>query len=109
MKKIDSGKKLLALVKEYLAASRDSAAKRPHFPNVAGFCDYAGISVEDFTEMGRRYPIEYASARASFEDAALNSGTTAAIIGMYIKQNGFWHAPRDNSFECEHDAYADGI
>ena len=107
--KINSGKKLLANIKAYIDECKNADTKRPVFANVAGFCRFAGISVGEFLGLKRRFPAEFESAGAYFEDAALNSNATATLVGMYLRQYGFWGAPIEDDVVCDHDMIADGI
>ncbi len=108
-----SGKGLLGMIERYLEECRERGEpKKPIFANVAGFCRYAGMSVKQFLAMKTRFPTEFAAAGAYFEDAALNSGATATLVGMYLRQYGFWGSERDDSreeIECEHDLWSDGV
>jgi len=109
MAKITSGKRLISMVDEYIALCVQKESKKPPFANIAGFARFAGISVDTFVSLGKRFPTEYGIALAAFEDAALNSGTTASLVGMYLKQYGMWMPPADEEFICDHDIYEDGI
>ena len=107
--RINSGKRLLAFVNEYVELCKARDSKKPWFANIAGFCAFAGISVDEFTKLQKRFPDDYSTALAAFEDAALNSGATASLIGMYLKQYGMWLPPSDEDFVCDHDMFGDGI
>ena len=109
MAHIATGKKLIAKIISYVDECKNSDAKKPIFANVAGFCRFAGISVSEFLSFKRKFPREFESAGAYFEDAALNSGATATLVGMYLRQYGFWGAPIEDEVICEHDMIADGI
>ncbi len=104
-----SGKQLLNKIKAYIDECKNSDGKKPIFANVAGFCRFAGISVGDFIASKKKFPTEYENAGAYFEDAALNSGATATLVGMYLRQYGFWGAPPEEEIICDHDIYEDGI
>ncbi len=106
---INSGKNLIAKIKTYIDECKSSDSKKPIFANVAGFCRFAGISVAEFIGLKRKFPTEFESAGAYFEDAALNSGATASLVGMYLRQYGFWGAPVEDEIVCDHDMIADGI
>ena len=106
---ITSGKKLISKIRSYIDECKNSDAKKPIFANVAGFCRFAGISVAEFITFRRKYPTEFESAGAYFEDAALNSGATASLVGMYLRQYGFWGSPIEDEVVCDHDMIADGI
>lgn len=109
MAKITSGKRLLCLVNEYVEMCKCHESKKSWFANIAGFCSFAGISVADFFNLRKLYITEFNAALAAFEDAALNSGATASLIGMYLKQYGMWLPPADEDFVCDHDIFGDGI
>lgn len=109
MPKITSGKKLISMIRAYIDECRSADSKKPVFANVAGFCRYAGISVGEFLSLKKSYPEEFEGAGAFFEDAALNSGATASLIGMYLREYGFWSAGTEDEVVCDHDMMADGI
>ncbi len=104
-----SKRNLITMIREYIDECRLSDTKKPIFANVAGFCRFAGISVSEFLTFKRKFPAEFENAGAYFEDAALNSGATASLVGLYLREYGFWGAPSEEDVECEHDGYADGI
>ena len=110
MMKISSGKKLLLAIEEYVEDCRvRSESKKTVFANVAGFCRFAGISVPQFLALRKRFSSEFEVAGAYFEDAALNSGATATLVGMYLRQYGFWGQAVESEVSCDHDLYSDGI
>lgn len=109
MAPINSGKKLLSKIKSYIDECKAADSKKPIFANVAGFCRFAGISVSEFLNMKEHFPIEFEAAGAYFEDAALNSAATATLVGMYLRQYGFWGTPVEEEISCDHDMEADGI
>ncbi len=109
MPKITSGKKLLSQIKAYIEECKNSDSKKPVFSNVAGFCRFAGISVPEFLSFKKRFPAEFENAGAYFEDAALNSSATATLVGMYLRQYGFWSGTAEEDVTCDHDMDADGI
>ena len=109
MIKLSSGRRLLSGLRAYIDECRGADSKKPVFANVAGFCRFAGISVAEFLAMRRRFPVEFESAGAYFEDAALNSGATASLVGMYLREYGFWGRTSEEELECDHDSYGDGI
>ncbi|MDD7300915.1 MAG: hypothetical protein PUG87_03090, partial [Eubacteriales bacterium] len=76
-----SGKQLIDAVRSYTdsCAEKNEELKKPIFPNVAGFCRSVGISVSAFRSLARRFPDDYLTALAFFEDAAINSGATASL------------------------------
>lgn len=109
--KFTSGKRLLSAINSYIEDCRErSDPKKPIFANVAGFCRYAGIPVSQFLGLKRKFPSDFEVAGAYFEDAALNSGATASLVSLYLKQYGFWGDQSDESaVECEHDIFSDGV
>jgi hypothetical protein len=109
MIRLNSGRRLLTKLREYIDECRDADTKKPIFANVAGFCRFAGISVREFYGLKRLFPAEFEAAGAYFEDAALNSGATASLVGMYLRQYGFWGQPEEEEISCEHDIDTDGI
>ena len=109
MAKITTGKKLISMIKEYIENCKSPDAKKSVFANVAGFCSFAGISVNEFLKLKIEFPTEFENAGAFFEDAALNSNATATLVGMYLRQYGFWGAPIEDEVVCDHDMIADGI
>lgn len=107
--KIKTGKALLLSIDKYVEECRSQETKKPMFANVAGFCRFAGISIQQFLSLKRTFPDAFEAAGAYFEDAALNSGATASLVGMYLRQYGFWGQPSEDEVSCDHDLYADGV
>ena len=108
--KLPTAKRLLRMLEEYIDECRSCDVKKPPFPNIAGFCRWAGISMSQLLDMKRSHPEVYETVCAYFEDAALNSGVTASLIGMYLKQYGLWATRADDDeVICDHDMLADGI
>ncbi len=97
------------MIRSYVDECRNADTKKPIFANVAGFCRFAGISVGEFLLFKKTFPKEFESAGAYFEDAALNSGATASLVGMYLRQYGFWDTAAEDEIVCDHDMLADGI
>lgn len=108
-KRINTGKQLITLLEEYLEEVTAQPTKKGGFPSVAGFCRHIGISVSRFRELRSRFPEEFELAGAYFEDAALSSGATATLIGMYLKHYSFWNDERPLEVECDHDIFDDGV
>lgn len=107
--RIDSGKRLIALLDEYLSEAAAQSGKKGGFPNIAGFCRHIGISVTSYRELRSRFPKEFELAGAYFEDAALNSAATATLIGMYLKHYSLWNDDRPLEVDCEHDIFSAGV
>ena len=57
------------------------------FPNMAGFCRYLGVGVEQFCLSMKERQEEYDALCAIFEDEALNSGLSATLISAYLKRH----------------------
>ncbi len=109
MAKFATGKKLISKIKEYIDSCHNPDPKKSAFANVAGFCRFAGISVNEFYRLKKEFPTEFENAGAYFEDAALNSNATATLVGMYLREYGFWGTPVEDEVICDHDMVADGI
>lgn len=89
------------------------------FPNLAGFCRYLGVGVEQFCLSMKERQEEYDALCAMLEDEALNSGLSATLISAYLKRHlGYGdksEAAAKSSMELdqlklvfEHDIYEDG-
>ena len=109
MAKLPSMKRLIGRLEAYIEGCKNTDSKKPVFANVAGFCRYSGISVTDLVSLKRTSPEKFDIIAAYFEDAALNSGVTASLVGMYLRQYGLWAAPPDQEVVCDHDMFADGV
>ena len=105
-----SGRKFIQAVGDYVndCRERSEGSKKPIFANVAGFCRFAGISVAEYRAFSKKFPDEYENAAAFFEDAALNSGATATLVGMYLREYGYWGREAEDEVICDHDIFADG-
>ena len=105
-----SGKQLLHAVRSYTdaCAARNEELKKPVFPNIAGFCRSTGISVSAFRSLARRFPDDYQTALAFFEDAAINSGATASLISLYLREYGCWGQEEEDEISCDHDIFSAG-
>ena len=105
-----SGKQLLDAVRSYTdsCAEKNEELKKPIFPNVAGFCRSVGISVSAFRSLARRFPDDYLTALAFFEDAAINSGATASLISLYLKEYDCWGQTEEDEVTCDHDIFSAG-
>ena len=56
------------------------------FPNLAGFCRYYHIGIDDLEELAKENPVEINRIYAILEDEALNSGLPPAILSAYLKK-----------------------
>lgn len=106
---LPNGKRLSDKLSEYIESCLGAENRKHPFPNLAGFCSYIGMSIDDMMELKRRRPKVFDTVMLKLEDAALNSGATASLVNMYLKQYGFWSAPAGDEITCEHDMEADGI
>ena len=112
---------LARLAEEYLrkCSSEGDGKRGGRFPNLAGFCRYLGMGVEQFSLVMKERQEEYDALCAMFEDEALNSGLSATLISAYLKRHlGYGEraeATGKSSMELdqiklvfEHDIYEDG-
>ena len=111
-------KKLIGYAEEYLrlcSESDKSGAKKKdkRFPNVAGFCRYMKVGATELEAIRQSYPEQYDALLAIFEDEALNSDVSSALIGSYLKKR-LGYSDREEkeggaiSVCFEHDIMADG-
>ena len=100
-------------------ATKKRVPKRSAFPNLAGFCRYLGMGVEQFSLAMKERQEEYDALCAVLEDEALNSGLSATLISAYLKRHLGYGEKVDtagkSSMELdqlklvfEHDIYEDG-
>ena len=70
------------------SGSSVSRRRRSHgrFPNIAGFCRYYHIGIDDLEELANEHPMEINRIYAILEDEALNSGLPPAILSAYLKK-----------------------
>ncbi len=108
MSKMPVGKKLCEKLASYIEECKKSDNKHA-LPNIAGFCRYIGASPDELQALKKTHPDDHAAVMTYLEDAALNSGATASLVNMYLRQYGFWSAPVADEFTCDHDMDADGI
>ena len=86
------------------------------FPNIAGFCGFYRISIEDLEGLASEFPDEISYLYAIFEDEALNSGLPPAVLSAYLKKRlGYEKDDLSRSaaadlisIRFEHDIYDDG-
>ncbi len=91
--------------------------KRPagRFPNLAGFCRYRKISMEELATLSSEFPTEMATLFATLEDEALNSGLPPPILSAYLKKRLGYEREFESAADgeevrirFEHDIHADG-
>lgn len=89
-------------------------AKDAVFPNLAGFCRYIGISTAELEAYGKDFSTEYDRILTVFEDEALNSGLSPALVSAYLKKRlGYDGAKQicespQLEIKFEHDIFEDG-
>lgn len=97
--------------------SRSRAKKSSgRFPNIAGFCRFYKIGIDEFEELSREYPNEIANIYAILEDEALNSTLPPAILSAYMKKRLGYDRDTPSadlsggqlSIRFEHDIFSDG-
>ncbi len=96
------------------------AGKKTHgsnilrFPNLAGFCRYFGISMQDFERISKDCPQMASKILTVLEDEALNSGLSATIVSAYMKKRLNYDSslspsyPTQLQIKFEHDIFEDG-
>lgn len=101
--------------------SEPSSTKRPQvktcgrFPNIAGFCRFYHISIDELDELSLDFPQEIAHLYAILEDEALNSGLPPAVLSAYLKKRLGYDKESPSSepsgqlnIRFEHDIFNDG-
>lgn len=84
------------------------------FPNMAGFCRYLGIGIDDFLEASTHFPREADRLRAALEDEALNASLSPTVIAAYFKKRLGYEKESSNTdvgipeIRFEHDVWEDG-
>jgi hypothetical protein len=120
---IARGEELVELLSSYIEECRGGGAcgsgrkKDGRIANVAGFCRYIGVGVDDFDTLAKTDPETYSTLCAVFEDEAFNSAMSPSILSVYLKLRlGYDGETRGGSVAdtgqlrlvFDHDAYADG-
>ena len=90
--------------------------EKGRFPNLAGFCRYQSIGLEELFTLEKEFPEEIAILYATMEDEALNSSLSPALLSAYMKKRLGYDkieekpdaGERQPSIRFEHDIYADG-
>ena len=115
--------KIVDLLQAYLVSctsdtDRDKkslSSQKASFPNVAGFCRFLGVGIEDLEAIADEYPSLHAQILAVFEDEALNSGLSATLLSAYLKRHlGYDSSSRHSKgasqlqIRFEHDIMEDG-
>ncbi len=89
---------------------------KPLFPNLAGFCRFLGVGVEEFQELCKDNPQLPDKILAVLEDEALNSELSATLISAYLKKRiGYeclqkYSSPTQSQLQIkfEHNIFEDG-
>ncbi len=100
----------------------DQASKLPpkktakgRFPNIAGFCRFMKTGTSELEALEAKFPAEYERILSVFEDEALNSDLSPALLSSYMKKRLFYEKSGGESKDdgeikvCfEHDIFGDG-
>ena len=84
------------------------------FPNMAGFCRYLGIGIDEFLSLSTHFPREFDRLRATLEDEALNASLSPTIIAAYFKKRLGYEKESSATdtgipeIRFEHDVWEDG-
>ena len=96
------------------SSSKKSSAKG-RFPNIAGFCRFMKTGVGELEQLASDFPQEYERILSVFEDEALNSDLSSALLSSYMKKRLFYEKACTESKDdseikvCfEHDIFGDG-
>ena len=95
--------------------SKAQKSKKTSFPNLAGFCRYIGIGIDEFFRLSASYPEHSGRILTVLEDEALNSGVSASLLSAYLKKRlgyGSTESPQSPEQQLcisfEHDIFEDG-
>ena len=95
--------------------SKTKAQSKQKFPNLAGFCRYMRMSLDDFEKIEDYHPLVFNQILTALEDEALNSSLSPSLLSTYLKKRLKYDtsAPSTNQGEqlqiCfEHDIFEDG-
>jgi len=95
-------------------SAKKSSSKR-RFPNIAGFCRFMKTGVGELEELAASFPKEYERILSVFEDEALNSDLSSALLSSYMKKRLFYEKAASESkgdgeikICFEHDIFDDG-
>ena len=114
--------KLKDLTEEYVALCHsektDNGSKKsqPLLPNLAGFCRYVGIGIDELEGLLKEFPQEREKFFVVLEDEALNSAISPTVLSAYLKKRLGYEkegtltrdAPTQLRFQFEHDIFKDG-
>ena len=90
-------------------------ASKGRFPNVAGFCRFMKTGTSELEALEAEFPAEYERILSVFEDEALNSDLSSALLSSYMKKRLFYEksggeGKSDSEIKVcfEHDIFGDG-
>ena len=94
-------------------ATQKKATSKGRFPNIAGFCRFMKVDIGELEGLRRDFPKEYGKILSVFEDEALNSDLSSALLSSYMKKRLLYEsAPKNESGGIkvcfEHDIFSDG-
>lgn len=84
------------------------------FPNMAGFCRYLGIGIDEFLALSTDFPREADRLRATLEDEGLNASMSPTLIAAYFKKRLGYEKESSRAdtgvpeIRFEHDIWEDG-
>ena len=111
---------LISLAEQYIKKCKSQSKSikgGERFPNLAGFARTLNVGVSALKELECRWPEQYSLMLALFEDEALNSDKSAALLNAYMKEHfGFGEKKEgdailpvgDVKVVFEHDLAEDG-
>ena len=116
--------KLKNLTEEYVSACYGNKADNgsnskkapPTLPNLAGFCRYVGIGIDELERQLSDFPQEKERLFAVLEDEALNSSASPTVVSAYLKKrlgyekeaHSVCDTPAQLKIQFEHDIFKDG-
>lgn len=103
---------------QFCREERETQKKQnDRFPNLAGFCRWAGCGTEEFFQLEKSHPRICDRILTILEDEALNSSLPSSTLNAYLKQR-LWKDPVEEKTELcageqlrlvfEHDILEDG-
>lgn len=100
---------------EQVSESNVKKAAKGRFPNIAGFCRFMKTGIGELEALQTDFPEEYERILSVFEDEALNSDLSSALLSSYMKKRLFYEKTGSESKSegeikvCfEHDIFGDG-
>ena len=95
---------------------KSKGSKKQAFPNLAGFCRYLKISVDDFEKLLGEYPSLFKRILTALEDEALNADISPSLLTAYLKKRLKYDSTSQQTepdatqmqIFFEHDIFEDG-